>query len=244
MKAIVKFIKNNKLLSIVVLTYLLLMIFLPMKAIDSSKSSFYYIKEMIQVMPIVFVLTALIEAWIPKDMIIKNFGENAGAKGALFSFVLGSFSAGPIYAAFPICKMLFKKGASVANIVIILSAWAVVKIPMLANEAKFLGSRFMMIRWVLTTIAILMMAYIVAIIVKKHEILMEDNVTKGEKSRIRIQGEYCVGCGLCEKLLPEYFTIIENKVILRQEATNDDIKESISIIMKKCPAKVIGYHYG
>ena len=30
-----------------------------------------------------------------------------------------------------------KKGASISNIVIILSAWAVIKVPMLANEAKF-----------------------------------------------------------------------------------------------------------
>ena len=40
------------------------------------------------------------------------------------------------------------------SIIIILSSWAVIKIPMLLNEAKFLGAKFMIIRWLLTVIAI------------------------------------------------------------------------------------------
>jgi uncharacterized membrane protein YraQ (UPF0718 family) len=64
-------------------------------------------------------------------------------------------------------KSLLKKGASISNIVIILSAWAVIKVPMLANEAKFLGVNFMAVRWVLTVTAIFVMAYMVGKIVKK-----------------------------------------------------------------------------
>jgi hypothetical protein len=40
------------------------------------------------------------------------------------------------------------------NLVIILSAWAVIKVPMLLNELKFLEFEFMAVRWVLTVIAI------------------------------------------------------------------------------------------
>jgi uncharacterized membrane protein YraQ (UPF0718 family) len=132
----VKF-KNNMFLTLIAATYIVLAILMPNKAIQSLNNSLYYIKEMLIIMPVILLLTSLIEAWVPKKSIENALGEGSGIKGTIFSFLLGSFSAGPIYAAFPVCKMLLKKGASVSNIVIMLSTWAVIKIPMLANEAKF-----------------------------------------------------------------------------------------------------------
>ncbi|MCK5764148.1 MAG: hypothetical protein KAH05_08515 [Clostridiales bacterium] len=82
-------------------------------------------------------------------------------KGYFFSFVIGSISAGPIYASFPIVKLLMKKGVSVGNTVIIISSWAVIKVPMLINEVKFLEFEFMALRWVLTIAAILIMSQII-----------------------------------------------------------------------------------
>jgi uncharacterized membrane protein YraQ (UPF0718 family) len=81
--------------------------------------------------------------------------------------------SGPIYAAFPFCIMLHKKGASIKNIVIILSSWAVIKIPMLLNEVKFLGIKFMVFRWILTVIAIVIFSWITSKIVKDEDIPSE-----------------------------------------------------------------------
>lgn len=167
---IMKTVKKNKLMFAVLAVYGVLFAVMPQKAVEAVKNSAYYIKEMLFIMPVVLVLTALIETWVPRKTIMNSFGEGSGVKGAIYSFLLGSFSAGPIYAAFPICKMLLSKGASIANIVIILSAWAVVKVPMLANEAKFLGPKFMALRWVLTTVSIFIMAYITSALVKKEEL--------------------------------------------------------------------------
>lgn len=125
------------------------------------------------IMPVIFLLTALIEAWVPKEMIMEYLGDESGLKGSFISLLLGSVSAGPIYAAFPVCKTLLKKGASISNIVVILSAWAVIKIPMLANEAKFLSPKFMAVRWILTTISIIIMGYIISKLVKREDIPME-----------------------------------------------------------------------
>ncbi len=141
-------IKKNRLLVIVAVIYLILFALMPDKATTAIKNSIFYLIEMFEVLPVIFLLTVVIEALVPKEWIIKHFGEKSGFFGNILSLVLGSISAGPIYAAFPISKMLMTKGASVANIVIILSSWAVIKIPMLANEAKFLGVTFMSIRWV------------------------------------------------------------------------------------------------
>ncbi len=146
----------------------------------------------LQVLPVIFLLTVVIEALIPKEIIMRGFGEKSGFMGNLLALLLGSISAGPIYAAFPISKTLLGKGASISNIVIILSSWAVIKVPMLANEAKFLGVNFMIIRWVLTVIAIFIMAYITCMIVKKKDLPIDSK----NAATLEIKADYCIGCGL------------------------------------------------
>ena len=167
---IVSVLKRNRLIFLVLVVYSILLFTSPDKAIQSWKNSTYYLIEMLQVLPVIFLLTVVIEALVPKEMITKGFGEKSGIKGNLFSLLLGSISAGPIYAAFPISKLMLKKGASITNIVIILSSWAVIKIPMLANEVKFLGIKFMGIRWVLTVISIFTMGYFMALFVKTRDL--------------------------------------------------------------------------
>lgn len=234
-----KILKKNKLLIGVLLIYAILSITMKDKAIMSAKNSMYYIIEMIEIMPVIFILTSLIETWVPKDVIMKGFGSNSGIKGGILSFLLGSFSAGPIYAAFPVCKMLLKKGASIGNIVIILSTWAVVKVPMLANEAKFLGSKFMFVRWLLTTIFIFIMAYIVSIIVKKDSIPMQ-SVSRQQNNEITINRDYCIGCGLCAKL-SENFHMVNGKAEVKSNIINQQTEEKILKAVEKCPIKIIQY---
>jgi len=227
-------------LTLIIFAYIFLLIFMPDKAIKSLNNSLYYVKEMLIIMPVILLLTSLIEAWVPKKTIEDNLGEGSGVKGYIFSFLLGSFSAGPIYAAFPVCKMLIKKGASIGNIIIILSAWAVIKLPMLANESKFLGLRFMAVRWVLTTISILIMAIIIAKVVKKEEVPM-DSIVEKKDAVLTVDEAFCISCGLCTRVAPEDFIMVNkkakvNKTILKQEE-NEKIKSAID----KCPAKAINY---
>lgn len=241
MSSIAQKLKNNIFLTLVITTYIVLGILMPSKAVLSLNNSLYYIKEMLIIMPVILLLTSLIEAWVPKKSIEKALGEGSGFKGTVFSFLLGSFSAGPVYAAFPVCKMLLKKGASVSNIVVMLSTWAVIKIPMLVNEAKFLGTEFMAMRWLLTTISIFIMAYITSRFVKKEDIPIYDILGHEDEVVISVNEQYCIGCGVCNKISPETF-VMENKKgkvirkILKSEE-NENIKASID----KCPAKAIVY---
>ena len=98
--------KKNKLVVLVLVVYLSLFIVSPQKAIRSLDNSIYYLIEMVQILPVIFLFTVVIEALIPKEWIMKGLGEKSGIKGNLFSLLLGSVSAGPIYAAFPISKTL------------------------------------------------------------------------------------------------------------------------------------------
>ena len=221
--------------------YVFLFITMPDKAYLSVKNSMYYIIEMLEIMPVIFILTSIIEAWVPKEVIMNGFGEKSGIKGNIFSFLLGSFSAGPIYAAFPVCKMLLKKGASIANIVIILSAWAVIKVPMLANEAKFLGPKFMGIRWILTVISILIVSYLMTIFIKKRDIPIQEEPIISKITGIDIKKQYCIGCGLCQKLMPQRFEVVGKKAKWKDSILNDEEINQLKEVMDKCPAKAIQY---
>lgn len=236
---VLNFAKNNKLLVLVVLIYALLFVSSPNYATKAVENSMYYVKEMVQIMPVIFILTAVIAALIPKEAIINNFGDKSGVKGSVLSLLLGSISAGPIYAAFPICKMLLSKGASVSNILIILSSWAVIKVPMLANEAKFLGPKFMGIRWVLTVASIFAMAYITSKIVKKQDIPTENPLESEDKEYLNVKIHYCVGCGICERISPNYFEIVDKKARVKHISVKEKEIGEIQEVINKCPVKAI-----
>ena len=230
-------IKKNRLLVIVAVIYLILFALMPDKATTAIKNSIFYLIEMFEVLPVIFLLTVVIEALVPKEWIIKHFGEKSGLLGNLLSLVLGSISAGPIYAAFPISKMLMTKGASVANIVIILSSWAVIKVPMLANEAKFLGVSFMSIRWVLTVVAILIMAWLMGKMISKRE--MVNDVIDHSKLKVVVNQDYCIGCGICVKMMPEVYELTDQKAYARLENVNSGNMTMIRNTVIKCPTQAI-----
>lgn len=170
MKKIINIVKKNKMLSLVLLGYIILFIIDVDMGVNAIIESKYYFIEMIEILPAVFILVAIIQAWLPTKVVVKQFGDGSGIKGKIIAFIIGSLSAGPIYAAFPVCKMLYKKGAKLDNIVIIISAWAVVKVPMLITEVKFMGMKYMAIRWVLTIISIIIIALIMKLWIKKEDI--------------------------------------------------------------------------
>lgn len=229
--------KKNKLIVFVGLVYLALYVLMPDQASKAVGNSVYYLLEMFEVLPIIFLLTVVLEALVPKEMIIKHFGENSGFVGNLLSLLLGSISAGPIYAAFPISKMLISKGASITNVVIILSSWAVVKLPMLANEAKFLGVKFMIVRWSFTVVAIFIMAYMTALLVKKEDIPSE--AAEAEQKVLHIKEAYCIGCGLCVKMLPEHYKIAGKKAVVIAQIKQSDMTDLIRESARKCPTQAI-----
>lgn len=231
---ILKKAKENAFALLVVAAYAALFAVRWDMGVDSLKNSVYYIKEMLLIMPVVFILTALLDLWVPKEKIMKFLGREAGAKGALFSLMLGSVSAGPIYAAFPLCVMLHKKGASVRNLVVILSAWAVIKLPMLLNEMKFLGLKFMAARWVLTVAAIILFAWITAKIVKDRDLPQEDV----HRASLSVNQAACIGCSLCVQNCPELFEMRNRKASIKP-LDGDPDRERLANAMEACPVKAI-----
>lgn len=135
--------------------------FRPDLGITSLTLTWKYVLEMLSVIPPIFIIMGFIDAWIPKEMMMKYMGKGAGLKGGLLAFLLGAFSSGPLYAAFPIAGMLIKKGASLVNVFLFLGAWSTTKIPMMLFEATQLGNQFAGIRFILNTIGIIVLAFVI-----------------------------------------------------------------------------------
>ncbi|HOO34396.1 MAG TPA: (Fe-S)-binding protein [Thermotogota bacterium] len=191
----INFLKKNKIIAVAIVAYLVTLIVSPDTFVKALQQNGSFLLEMLEVLPPVLVISSLITVWVPNEVIMKMFGKTSGIKGKLLSLLIGAFSAGPIYAGFPVTKTLFDKGASVGNVVIILSAWAVVKVPMYLVETSFLGSAFANTRYLLTIPFIILLGYLMQRFVKKEDIPVSEIEVGVEKIYEQLPKVNCGACG-------------------------------------------------
>lgn len=125
--------------------------------------------EMLKVVPPIFLLLGLMDTWVDKEIMMKYMGKEAGYKGGILAFLLGSLAAGPLYASFPIAGMLLKKGTSLFNVFIFLGAWSTTKIPLLLFEASSMGIEFTIIRFMINLVGIILIAKLTAKFLSKKQ---------------------------------------------------------------------------
>ena len=145
------------------------------KMVDVTLYSF---KEMLLVLPPIFIILGLLDVWVPREKMIRFMGEGSGAKGILLAFFLGSAAAGPLYGAFPVAQVLLKKGASMRNVLILIGAWSTTKIPMLLFEYVNMGLRFTLTRLVVDLVGILLISVLLERLIRpkdRDEILAKAN---------------------------------------------------------------------
>jgi uncharacterized membrane protein YraQ (UPF0718 family) len=130
--------------------------------------SWEYLKEMAIILPAVLVIMGLVTVWVSRETIVKFMGEGSGVKGVILSFILGSIPMGPLYIAFPLAAMLLKKGAKVSNIIIFLSAWACIKLPIEIVEFQFLGWKFALTRYLATLVVVVILSEVIGRVFFKH----------------------------------------------------------------------------
>ncbi|HSM91275.1 MAG TPA: permease [Anaeromyxobacteraceae bacterium] len=99
-------------------------------------------RDMLALLPPVFLLTGLLDVWVPREVIVKHVGAEAGLRGLLLPLALGSIAAGPLYAAFPLATMLLGKGARPANVFFFLGVWSSAKLPIVMFETAVMGGVF------------------------------------------------------------------------------------------------------
>lgn len=128
--------------------------------LGAGKNFWAFITEMIAFLPLMFILIGLIDVWTPKEKIERHIGPGSGVMGTIWIILLAMLQAGPLYGAFPVAYILWKKGCSIRNIFIYLGAFSTLKLPMLTFEIGFLGLRFSLLRTLFTLPVFIGIGYI------------------------------------------------------------------------------------
>ncbi len=132
--------------------------FQPGKAVFSHFVDYFL--EMMAFIPFLFIIIGLFDVWFPREMVQRHVGDESGLRGMMLVIILAMFQAGPLYAAFPVAALLYKKGASVRNIFVYLGAFSTLKIPMLGMEIGFLGPEFTLVRTLVSLPLFIGIAYL------------------------------------------------------------------------------------
>ncbi|MFH1429518.1 MAG: permease [Candidatus Margulisiibacteriota bacterium] len=119
-----------------------------------------FTREMLAFLPLMFVMIGLFDVWFPRENIERHIGKGSGIKGTFWVIILANLQAGPLYGAFPVACLLWKKGASIRNVFIYLGAFSAFKIPMLTFEIGFLGLKFSLLRTLFTIPAFILIAIV------------------------------------------------------------------------------------
>lgn len=125
--------------------------------------------EMLSFIPPIFIILGLLDTWVPRQTVIQHLGPGSGIKGLILTVTLGAAAAGPLYGAFPVAAVMMKKGVSFFNVMVFISAWATLKIPMLFFETQYLGALFSFTRWVCSLVGILLISYTINRLIPEAE---------------------------------------------------------------------------
>ena len=162
--------KRYTLAIISVLAMAALVLFLPGVGLSDAGRTLGGFKEMLLVLPPIFVMLGLLDVWVPRETMVKFMGDDSGIKGALLAIFLGSAAAGPLYAAFPVAAVFMKKGAKYLNVLLFLGAWSTTKVPMVLFELTSMGPLFTFTRLGLSLVGITAIAFLVTRLTGKPEI--------------------------------------------------------------------------
>lgn len=141
-----------------------------------GKNAFYItlsnLKQMLLLIPPIFIIMGLMDIWVPKETLIKYMGHGSGATGLLIAFVLGTVAAGPLYIAFPMGILLLKKGAKLSNVIFFLGVWSSTKLPIVLFEAASIGVNFTLIHIAISIPLYLLVAFYIEKSVSKEAIAL------------------------------------------------------------------------
>lgn len=97
-----------------------------------------------------FVIAGLVQVLIPKELITRWLGSEAGGKGILIACVAGGLVPGSPYAVFPVIAGLYQAGASMGAVVSFISAWALWSVSRLPVEIALIDPRPALVRYAVT----------------------------------------------------------------------------------------------
>jgi len=126
--------------------------------------------KMIVLVPVIFIYIGILDVWVPKELIQKHIGEESGIKGVFYVVLLAFFQGGPLYVAFPLAHLLWKKGCSIRNVFVYIGTFSALKVPMFMFETSFLGWKFALLRAAISLPVFLLVAEVMTKSVRNREL--------------------------------------------------------------------------
>jgi uncharacterized membrane protein YraQ (UPF0718 family) len=99
-----------------------------------------------------FVVAGLAQVLIPRDLITRWLGAQAGVKGVFIGCLVGGLVPGAPYATFPLVAALYRAGASLGAVVGFVSAWALWSVSRLPVEMALIDPKPALVRYAVTFI--------------------------------------------------------------------------------------------
>jgi uncharacterized membrane protein YraQ (UPF0718 family) len=122
----------------------------PSVAIDGLLAAWHTVRRNLLLLLLSFILAGLVQVLIPKDLITRWLGEEAGTKGILIGCLVGGLVPGSPYTTFPLVASLYHAGASLGAVVGFVSAWALWSVSRLPTEIALIDPRPAFIRYAVT----------------------------------------------------------------------------------------------
>jgi len=148
-----------------------LLIFRTETGAEAARITGLNILTVLQILPPVLILVGLLDVWVPREIMLRHMGEEAGIRGFLLAFLLGSVAAGPLYVAFPIAALLARKGARLAVILYFVGTWISAKLPLVMFEAANLGWSFTLIHLAVSQVFYLAGALVIEKLVNRGRVI-------------------------------------------------------------------------
>jgi uncharacterized membrane protein YraQ (UPF0718 family) len=102
------------------------------------------------IMLLSFAIAGLVQVLVPREVISRWLGTQAGAKGVLLACVAGGLVPGAPYAAFPLVAGLYQAGASLGAVVGFISAWSLWSVSRLPLEMALIDPQVALVRYGIT----------------------------------------------------------------------------------------------
>ena len=99
-----------------------------------------------------FIAAGLVQVIVPKELISRWLGGQAGVKGVLIACVTGGLVPGSPYAVFPLLGAFYQAGAGLGAVVGFISAWALWSVTRLPIEMALIDPKVALIRYGITFI--------------------------------------------------------------------------------------------
>ena len=97
-----------------------------------------------------FVIAGLVQVLVPKELISRWIGVQAGPKGVFIACVVGGLVPGAPYAVFPLMAGLHQAGASLGAVVGFVSAWSLWSVSRLPVEMALIDPKAALVRYGIT----------------------------------------------------------------------------------------------